>query len=160
MHLFGHNRDHDYYFELPVKGSGIPNQLLGVRLHTMAISGLSRVRTELFQLLVIPSLYATSSTDERLVCGPSLPSRSGATAVAADPDSPSLVPRSAESDLPASTSKSAVHPADPSSACVFAWFGSPPRRRSTTQSATPRPASQTSARAHSLPSPLKPSIQR
>ena len=34
----------------------MPNQLLGVLLHTMAISGLSRVRTELFQLLVIPSL--------------------------------------------------------------------------------------------------------
>src|SRR5215471_20632686 len=29
----------------PVKGSGIPNQLLGDRLHTMAISGLSRVST-------------------------------------------------------------------------------------------------------------------
>jgi len=27
----------------PVKGSGIPNQLLGVGLHTIAISGLSRV---------------------------------------------------------------------------------------------------------------------
>src|SRR5271157_663177 len=40
----------------PVKGSGIPNQLLGVLPHTIAISGLSRVRTELFQLLVIPSL--------------------------------------------------------------------------------------------------------
>src|SRR6202142_3076639 len=40
----------------PVKGSGIPNQLLGDRLHTIAISGLSRVRTELFQLLVVPSL--------------------------------------------------------------------------------------------------------
>src|ERR1700687_5729002 len=40
----------------PAKGSGIPNQLLGDRLHTLAISGLSRVRTELFQLLVIPSL--------------------------------------------------------------------------------------------------------
>ncbi len=40
----------------PVKGSGIPNQLLGDRLHTMAMSGLSRVRTELFPLLVIPSL--------------------------------------------------------------------------------------------------------
>ena len=40
----------------PVKGSGIPNQLLGVLLHTMAMSGLSRVRTELFPLLVIPSL--------------------------------------------------------------------------------------------------------
>src|SRR6202795_2734735 len=40
----------------PAEGSGIPNQLLGDRLHTIAISGLSRVRTELFQLLVIPSL--------------------------------------------------------------------------------------------------------
>src|SRR3954454_1213958 len=39
-----------------LKRSGTPNQLLGVRLHTMAISGLSRVRTELFQLLVIPFL--------------------------------------------------------------------------------------------------------
>jgi len=37
MHLFGHNLDHDYYFELPHEGSGIPNQLLGVLLHTMAI---------------------------------------------------------------------------------------------------------------------------
>jgi len=39
----------------PVKGSGIPNQLLGAGLHTIGISGLSRVRTELFQLLVVPS---------------------------------------------------------------------------------------------------------
>src|SRR3954447_13776689 len=39
-----------------MKRSGIPNQYLGVLLHTMAISGLSRVRTELFQLLVIPFL--------------------------------------------------------------------------------------------------------
>src|SRR5947208_15752677 len=39
-----------------VKRSGIPNQLLGVLLHTMAISGLSRVRTELLQLLVTPFL--------------------------------------------------------------------------------------------------------
>ena len=50
-------RDHDYYFELLfVKRSGMPNQLLGVRRHTIAISGLSRVRTELFHLLVIPTL--------------------------------------------------------------------------------------------------------
>ena len=56
MHLFGHTFDHDYYFELPVKGSGIPNQFLGVLLHTIAMSGLSRVRTELVQLPVIPSL--------------------------------------------------------------------------------------------------------
>jgi hypothetical protein len=24
MHLFGHTFDHDYYFELPVKGAGCP----------------------------------------------------------------------------------------------------------------------------------------
>ena len=34
----------------------MPIQYLGVLLHTMAISGLSRVRTELDQLLIIPSL--------------------------------------------------------------------------------------------------------
>ena len=39
-----------------MKRSGTPNQLLGVGLHTIAISGLSHVRTELFQLLVIPFL--------------------------------------------------------------------------------------------------------
>src|SRR3981081_537216 len=36
--------------------SGTPNQLLGVGLHTMAMSGLSRVRTELAPLLIVPSL--------------------------------------------------------------------------------------------------------
>jgi len=56
MHLFGLTFDHDYYFELPMKGSGIPNQLPGVGPHTIAMSGLSRVRTELGQPLVIPSL--------------------------------------------------------------------------------------------------------
>src|SRR5260370_37486841 len=40
----------------PVKGSGIPNQFLDVLLHTIAWSGLSRVRTELCQLPIIPSL--------------------------------------------------------------------------------------------------------
>jgi|CZKR01.1.fsa_nt_gi hypothetical protein len=30
----------------------MPNQLLGVLLHTIAISGLSRVRTDFFQLFV------------------------------------------------------------------------------------------------------------
>src|SRR5450631_236854 len=40
----------------PVKGSGIHTQLLGVLPHTIAISGLSRVRTELRHLLVVPSL--------------------------------------------------------------------------------------------------------
>ena len=36
----------------------MPNQLLGVLPHTIAISGLSRLRTELPHLLVIPSLAA------------------------------------------------------------------------------------------------------
>ena len=40
----------------PVKGSGIPTQFLDVLLHTIACSGLSRVRTECSQPLVIPSL--------------------------------------------------------------------------------------------------------
>jgi hypothetical protein len=39
-----------------VKRSGTPNQFLGVLLHTTAISGLSRVRTEFAPLLMIPSL--------------------------------------------------------------------------------------------------------
>ena len=38
----------------PVKGSGIPTQFLDVLLHTIAISELSRVSTELCQLLVTP----------------------------------------------------------------------------------------------------------
>jgi len=40
----------------PAKGSGMPNHFSGDLLHTLAISGLSRVRTELFQLFVVPSL--------------------------------------------------------------------------------------------------------
>jgi hypothetical protein len=39
----------------PVKGSGTPNRYDGDLLHTMAISRRSRVRTEMFQLLAIPS---------------------------------------------------------------------------------------------------------
>jgi len=39
----------------PVKGSGIPNHYGGDLLHTMAISGLSRVRTELLHLFVVPT---------------------------------------------------------------------------------------------------------
>src|SRR5579864_8779309 len=40
----------------PAKGSGIPNHYAGDLLHTMAISELSRVRTELFELTVVPAL--------------------------------------------------------------------------------------------------------
>ena len=56
MHLFGRMHDHDYYFGLLFAEERNANQLLGVRLHTMAISGLFHVRTELHNLLVIPSL--------------------------------------------------------------------------------------------------------
>src|SRR5450759_3450114 len=60
---------------------------------------------------------ATGSSD---ACAPA-PSGAGATTVAADPDSPSSVPRSAESDLRATISESAAHPGDPSSACAPAF---------------------------------------
>src|SRR5215831_14544203 len=40
----------------PVKRSGLPNRYDGVLFHTMGCSGLARVRTELFQLLIIPLL--------------------------------------------------------------------------------------------------------
>jgi hypothetical protein len=52
------NCDHDYFFELPShqQGSGIPNHYVGDLLATMAMSGLSRVRTELLQLAIIQSL--------------------------------------------------------------------------------------------------------
>ena len=39
----------------PLQGSGIPNHYVGDLLHTMAISGRSRVRTELFELTVVPA---------------------------------------------------------------------------------------------------------
>ena len=56
-HLSGHNFDHDYDFELPPewRGSGAPHQVDGDLFHTMDVYGLPRVRTELPQLLVIPS---------------------------------------------------------------------------------------------------------
>ncbi len=56
MHLFG-PPDRDSQFELPGEREwAAPIDLLGVRLHTNACSGLARVRTELVPLLVIPSL--------------------------------------------------------------------------------------------------------
>ena len=39
----------------PTNGSGVPNHYVGDLLHTTAISGRSRVRTELFELAVIPA---------------------------------------------------------------------------------------------------------
>jgi len=41
--------------DFPVKGSGMPNQYLDVLLHTIRISGLSRVRTEADQLRIVPT---------------------------------------------------------------------------------------------------------
>jgi hypothetical protein len=40
----------------PVRRSGTPSQFLGVLLHTTAMFGLSRVRTESVYLLVVPFL--------------------------------------------------------------------------------------------------------
>jgi hypothetical protein len=56
MHLFGHNRDHDYYFRLLREEERDAQSISRCCVHTIACSGLSRVRTELFQLLVIPLL--------------------------------------------------------------------------------------------------------
>src|SRR5450759_5223445 len=95
---------------------------------------------------------ATGSSD---ACAPA-PSGAGATTVAADPDSPSSVPRSAESDLRATISESAAHPGDPSSACVPASCGFQLRPRSTAQ--TRRATAQTSTHARSPPSPRAPSF--
>src|ERR1700751_4951 len=49
--------DHDSFYSnsLHKQGSGMPNHYLGDLLHTMAISGLSRVRTELLHLAVVPA---------------------------------------------------------------------------------------------------------
>src|SRR5882724_613249 len=99
-------------------------------------------------------LLATGSSTG---CAPA-PSGVGATAVAADRDSPSSAPRSAESDLPPSIAESAGHPGDRSSACVLAWYQSQRRPRSTTRSSAPPASVQTSAHAHWLPSPHAPSL--
>src|SRR5437879_1218030 len=40
----------------PVLGSGMPNRYVGDLLHTIGISGLSRVRTERLQLAVVAAL--------------------------------------------------------------------------------------------------------
>lgn len=60
------------------------------------------------------------------------PYRAGATAVAADPDSPSLAPRSVGNDLREANARSAAHPSDRSSACELARSESLPRFLSTT----------------------------
>src|SRR5580704_11061233 len=52
-----------------VKRSRTPNQFLGVLLHTIAISGLSRVRTELDPLRVIPFLTPHPIQPNRQLAG-------------------------------------------------------------------------------------------
>ena len=49
-------RDHDYLFELPGEGSGMLNHYVGDLRHTIGMSGLSRVRTELLRLAVVRTL--------------------------------------------------------------------------------------------------------
>ena len=56
--------------QTPFAGSGMPNQLGDVRLHTMPLAELSRVRTELERNT--HSRSATSSTNESPACDPSL----------------------------------------------------------------------------------------
>src|SRR5882724_2230778 len=79
MHLFDRNLDHDSQFELlGGGGAGRPSQLLGVLLHTTAMFGLSRVRTESSCLLVVPFLAHHPVQPEWPTCGPSLLSQSSA----------------------------------------------------------------------------------
>src|SRR5271169_6089554 len=40
----------------PSRGSGMPNQVDGALVHAMSGSELSRVRTELYQLRIVPTL--------------------------------------------------------------------------------------------------------
>ena len=48
MHLFGHNLDHDYYFELLGEEERAAQSIARCSTEHHAISGLARVRTELF----------------------------------------------------------------------------------------------------------------
>src|ERR1700737_2051811 len=64
-HLFDPYFDHDYLFKLPSRGSGMPNQVDGVLLHTMSDTELSRVRTELHRwriLKIFPQLPEQATT--------------------------------------------------------------------------------------------------
>src|SRR3974377_2010745 len=56
MHLFGRAAIMITSSDSPLPwGAGCPINMLGVRLHTMAISGLSRMRTQPAHLLIAPS---------------------------------------------------------------------------------------------------------
>src|SRR6266851_6416709 len=56
MHLFGHKSIMITTSNSSAKRSGLPNQFLDVLLHTIACSELAHVRTEFYNLFVIPSL--------------------------------------------------------------------------------------------------------
>jgi len=68
-HLFDPNFDRDYYFELPGQGEWDAQSFQRWSLQTLAISGLSHVRTELFELLVVPSLAPHPVQSDREVAG-------------------------------------------------------------------------------------------
>jgi hypothetical protein len=55
-HLFDPYFDHDYLFELPFSGSGMPNQVHDVLLHAMSDTELSHVRTELERRRILTSI--------------------------------------------------------------------------------------------------------
>ena len=63
------------------------------------------------------------------------PTGGGATAAAADPGSPSSIPRSSGSDLPVTTSTTVVRPAGRSSACALSWCESRPHLQCPTENA-------------------------
>src|SRR5215467_12596074 len=79
------------------------------------------------------------------------PCGADATAVVADPDSPSSAPRSGESRPSATSSEYAAHLVDPSSVCVRACAVSRTHLPSTTRTATPLVVVRTSVRVRWLP---------
>ena len=82
-----------------VKRSGTPNQFLGVLLHTMAMSGLSRVRTEPDPLPVVPFLTHHPDTGEPSVSVPSRPWRSSVHFASSGGDTCAPLRQTAHRDL-------------------------------------------------------------
>jgi len=69
IHLFDHKRYHDYFFELPgQRGAGYPSIRSMTYCDAVAIPGLSRLRTELFELTVLPDpVFRPRASPYRLV---------------------------------------------------------------------------------------------
>jgi hypothetical protein len=72
-HLFDQNFDHDYFFKLPLQGSGMPNQVDGVstshHVRYRAVPRTNRTPSRANSR----SNFATSSTSGLPACAPSLP---------------------------------------------------------------------------------------